>query len=137
MIFFVGLLALAGHAFLWVAMINRLHGSRIEGRWRDAATLLAIVSLVVIPIGFGWWLWPFGPAMTLPWPAATYLGLCWIGAAVALAGWFRRHVFHRPPAALRYDVTQPAGEARQRGEDRHHVLAPCQATILRLRRRAA
>lgn len=124
MIFFVGLLALAGHAFLWVAMINRLHGSRIEGRWRDAATLLAIVSLVVIPIGFGWWLWPFGPAMTLPWPAAIYLGLCWIGAAVALAGWFRRHVFHRPPAALRYERSCPAGgsEPAERGEDRHHVL---------------
>jgi predicted MPP superfamily phosphohydrolase len=126
------LVALVGHTFLWVTTINRLHGSRVEGRWRDAVTVLAFACLVLIPVGYALglarWDWRLtGPeGLAMPWPATAYLGLSCVGAAVAVVGWGRHHVLHQPPDGLRYhrtrviDVAEPARPAV--ADDKHHFL---------------
>lgn len=119
------LLALFGHAFLWVTMVNRLHGTSIEGRWRDAGTLLALVALLAIPFSYAGWFARAGGIRDLSWPAVAYLGLCWIGAAVALAGWLWRHVLSRPPAILRYErscVVDMAERAGLTGDEHHYLV---------------
>ncbi len=115
------LLALLGHAFLWVTLVNRLHGTCIEGRPRDVATLVAFAALVFLPLLFAWLLLHRGGMPGLPWLAKGYLGLCWLGAAVALGGWSWRYLLHRRPAGLRYQRTSVPEPSAQTA-DEHHLL---------------
>lgn len=128
------LFALVGHAFLWVAAINRVHGMGAVGWRKDAATVVGFAGLLLIPVGYGFWLartgWtPIAPGTggLLAWAALAYLGLCCGGAVVATVGWLRRHVLHRPPLVLRYhrsrvfDVPEISPD-RTTPEDQHHFL---------------
>jgi predicted MPP superfamily phosphohydrolase len=128
------LLALLGHAFLWVTMINRLHGTGAKGFLRYGPTLLGFIALVAIPIGYAyalvdqeWTLFALGGMVRLSWPARAYLGLCWIGAAITSAGWFWRHVLRRTPDVLHYHRTHLVDfpsllAGSDAGEDEHHFL---------------
>ena len=81
---FLLLVALLGHAFLWVALVNRIHGTSMP-RWATkllTATCGAGVTLV--PVGFGWSYFrsDFAGFDTGRIPAAVllYLVTCWVAA---------------------------------------------------------
>lgn len=127
------LLALLGHAFLWVTMINRIHGTAVRGRWRNGVTVVGFAGLLGLPVAFVAWLahggtlWGPDGQWLVPWPATAYLGLCWVGATVTTLGWISRHVLHRTPDVLHYHRARvvdfpsmlTSGEAP---EDEHHML---------------
>jgi len=127
-------LALLGHAFLWVAAVNRIHGSGVEGWPKDLATALAFLALVAIPVGLGAALLSIGAELfgpdglrAIPWPVLAYVAVCSVGGVVTIISWLRRHVLHRPPEILRYHRTRvldvPGLSLDQTTpEDEHHFL---------------
>ena len=133
--FLLVLLALIGHASLWVALINRLHGV-VMPRWViGGLTLTGFACLGLIPVGFGLWLARLGFTILGPndWfrlrqPGLGYLVACWIAAAVTVAWWTWRHLLRRPPAVLRWHRSRsldlmPAGSAQKSSKDNsHHFL---------------
>ena len=129
------LLALIGHAALWIAVYNRLHGE-MAPRWlMDGASLVLFGCLVFIPLGFGLLLARAGFTILgpndwlgLPKPGLAYLVVCWMAAAGAAANWTRRHLLHRSPGVLRRQQSRsldliPTRSPGRPAEDRsHHFL---------------
>jgi len=125
--------ALLGHAFLWIAMVNRAHAAAMP-RWAIwMFTALAAVLMVFPPVAFAWWVLHADIAsfsqfhwQLLPKTMLLYLGVCWVSALLTLVWWFRRHVLHRPPAVLRRHRTRAvemAGAAANRCDRlAHHFL---------------
>jgi predicted MPP superfamily phosphohydrolase len=128
------LLALLGHAVLWVAAGNRIHATAMPHWMTGCLSLLCIACLLLVPAGWAWWSIHagVGPFAGLRWsdvplPIVPYLGACWVAAVAAIARWVRRGLWHRPPAVLRWhrtrlvelaqDCTQLAPE-----EHAHHFL---------------
>ena len=57
------LLALLGHAALWVGLVNRLHARRMP-RWLLALlTVACFLALPLVPAGLGWWCYRADPAV--------------------------------------------------------------------------
>lgn len=117
----LGLLALVGHAALWIALVNRVHATALP-RWTiKTATLffyfllagggLAALAWIVAP---GWsaasWLAP--PVERVLWG---YLVLCTALAAVQLPRWFYERTHWRKCDALLRQRTTSADIAAQLG----------------------
>lgn len=129
------LLALFGHAFAWIAMVNRVHGRAMPFWVSGSLSLLALLCFGLLPPACGWWLAAHGPALfdaagrwRMPWPWLPYLVLCWSLAPVGIVWWFRCRILRRTPGALRSNrrrrVKLPSGpSAAGRPDDKHHFLA--------------
>jgi len=129
------LLALVGHASLWVALVNRLHGQMLP-RWLiHCMSLIGLGCFGLIPVGFGLWFAGVGFTILGPndWlgiakPGLAYLVVCWVAALGATAHWTWRHVLRRPPGVLRWQRSRsldliPPGSGRQASQDQsHHFL---------------
>lgn len=135
--FLLLLLALLGHAFFWIGLVNRLHALGIR-RWLiDFSTGVLFLSAASIPLGIGWWCTKSPERLAGPWRLAgggfsetliaAYFVLCWIAA---LATFFRIVLFfflHRTPSLVRLhrrwrakiDMHSAATDA---GEASHHFL---------------
>jgi len=105
--------ALIGHAFLWVALVNRIHGTAIPRPISHPLTLSCFACLVLLPIAFGFWYLPPGFVVRgsfhwphVPWPVLLYLGTCWVAAATITLWWGWRVAVHRPPHVLRFHHTR-------------------------------
>ncbi|MBN1908595.1 MAG: metallophosphoesterase [Pirellulales bacterium] len=104
-------LALFGHAALWVALVNRAHGTGLARGFVHWLTFLSFGLLVAIPLLIaGWLLWhgtnPLGPGgwARLPLIVQFYVWACWGLAVVSVVVWvWRRILDRRPPAVLRSD----------------------------------
>ena len=107
------LAALIGHAFLWIAMVNRVHAAAMP-RWIiNLLTLFGGAALVFVPLGFGWWTLRFGVDLwggftwqLLPRSMLLYLATCWATAVLTAGWWLRRYPLHRNPAVLRRHRTR-------------------------------
>ncbi len=107
------LLALAGHAFLWIGLVNRLHSLGLR-RWvihllTDAFFLLA----GVIPLGIAAWLYVRSPGRLAiaPWLAGggglnrvivVYTIACWAVAVATLLRLVWLRCFVRMPPLVRF-----------------------------------
>ena len=107
------LLALLGHAFLWIALVNRMHAVSMPRRFVRVLTLLCLACLVAVPLSAAWWFAPAGSITPagVQWRQVSafawlYLGTCWVAAAVTILRWIRWHLLHRPPAVLRFHRTR-------------------------------
>jgi len=127
------LLALLGHAFLWVAGINRIHAVGFSRPVVRTLTAVSFGALGLLPLAYAWWL--AGGSDTLaagaaePWvrrAGMTYLAVCLAGAAAATAWWLYRVVLHREPRLLRFHRTRlidlAGGDAVTSEEHAHHFL---------------
>ncbi len=121
------LLALVGHASLWVAVINRLHATAVIGRSRALMTVASFAGLLSIPLACGIYflregLPAFRPRGASPLLLAglAYSALCWLVLAMTAAAWTRRQFLRRPPHGLRYHRTRVVRPGKG---DRHHFLA--------------
>ena len=111
-VFFL-LLALLGHAFLWIGVVNRLHAVGFRRRTIHAITYVFFLCAAVIPIGVGWyWFRRPMPLANTPWKLAAertpagllvsaYLVACWLVAPVTLLRFVWFAVFRRPSPLLR------------------------------------
>ena len=108
MILFFLLLALLGHVFLWIEVVNRLHAESVPYRLGRAISLMWLGCMAAVPAVLAWWVAAsgvdlLGPVRGAQFPAAVlvYLLVCYLAAGVAVVRWVRRVVFHRPPDVLR------------------------------------
>lgn len=139
------LVALLGHAAIWIALVNRVHAVYFP-RWIiNLITLVSFSCLPAIPLALaGWALWtgswtfdPFRldlralPGGTI---GLVYLGACSMAALIVVPGWLRRQVLHRPPHVLRSHRTQTfhigqaplgssPGASLPSADHAHHFLA--------------
>ncbi len=114
-------LAALGHAWIWVALVNRSHAVGWPQRWVHALTVVMFVLAAGIPAAIGWELLRDGVqgaserARFLPWTAMAYLGACLLGGVWVLVQWTARMVLQRrcPHAPSRSYVLRlaPPGSA--------------------------
>jgi len=123
--------ALIGHAFLWVALVNRIHGTAMPHGASRSLTLLCLACLVLLPVGFGLWCFSSGLAAPeglawpdVPWPVLFYLGTCWVAAAMSVVWWVGRVAVNRPPHLLRFHRTRSVqlDEDAARQQPRHFLV---------------
>lgn len=133
------LFALAGHAFLWIGLANRVNAIGLR-RWIiKLITFGFFCCSVLIPLGVAWWYTKNPECLaTLPWDAAAlgansgriiamYFVLCWIIVAVTLlrlvylCHFFRPTLIVRSHECYRAEIN-PAAVAASPGELAHHLL---------------
>jgi uncharacterized protein len=138
--FFLLLLALLGHAFLWIGLVNRLHALGIRRRIVDFLTLAFFLCATAIPIAVGIYLYDSiherptiaswggladGGIATL---IAAYTVVCWAVAAITPLRFVCFLFLHRTPPLVRFhgrrrttiDLNSAAADAK---ENTHHFLA--------------
>jgi len=142
------LLALLGHAFIWVALINRTHSGRLSHGLSRCITVVCFLILAVVPVWFGWWLvsagfgsgefgsgglgriWQHGSLAQwrqLPAGWLAYLIVCWSSAPLTTGWWVWRTMFRRTPGVLRLhrrrSVTLAGNLTRDDSKEHlHHYL---------------
>jgi uncharacterized protein len=136
---FLLLCAIAGHAFVWIGLVNRLHALGIRRPIVSLLTLAMFVAAAAIPVVIGaccyetvrrclgeaWW--SILRDGRLPALVAAYFMVCWIAAGATLVrfSWFL--YLHRIPACVRFherrEVSIAARTAASGGDDNsHHFL---------------
>ena len=121
--------ALIGHAGLWVAVVNRIHGFGWSRPTSHRLTFAAVAAFTLIPLACGWWLWPVlrgdVPVQRLPAPLVAYIGLCELGAVVMAVGWlYRTLAASRVPGVLRHRRQRTVAMPRTAADlAAHHPLA--------------
>jgi predicted MPP superfamily phosphohydrolase len=133
------MLALLGHAFFWVGLVNRLHSTNLRRPIVKRVTLLFFACAAVIPLGIGWCyvahcgyttqgLWDF---IVVRSPGdffvTAYCALCWAVAPITLVRWIYMSWAHRTPAIVRFHgrkmgLIDPKSAAADAGELAHHWL---------------
>ena len=115
------LLAVLGHAYIWVALVNRSHAVGWPQRWVHALTVAMFVLAAGIPGAItGALFWQAGWALdealgrldkhiwSLPGMAQAYLGACVVGGVWAVGQWAVRMVLdlRRPKMPVRSRVSR-------------------------------
>jgi predicted MPP superfamily phosphohydrolase len=111
---FLLLLALLGHAFLWIGLTNRLHALGFTHRTTRLMTLGYLACALLLPMGIAWYCFSHPALRThLPWSlaadrtpaglvATVYLLICWLVVPVTLLRFVGFHVFRRQVPLLRF-----------------------------------
>ncbi|MEN6558471.1 MAG: metallophosphoesterase [Thermoguttaceae bacterium] len=123
------LLALLGHGFFWIGLVNRLHALPLRRRRIKQLTLAMFAAAALIPVGLGWRCWDEGSCGLgrMPWPVIAYLAVCWAVAAVTLVRFVAMRLMQRRPAVVRFHqrrraAIDPALPRVPDAERRHHFL---------------
>ena len=106
------LLALLGHAALWVGLVNRLHARSLPRWFIRLGTVACFLALPLVPAALGWWCLRADPAVldrlrageflrSAPVGVLAYLVLCCAAARSSWSRWLLASRLHRPPAVLR------------------------------------
>ncbi|HEY2881813.1 MAG TPA: metallophosphoesterase [Pirellulales bacterium] len=121
------LLALLGHAALWVGVVNRLHATAINRSLMKRLTDVGFLVLGCAPPAFLAWFWFSGEAWEV-WlnriariPAiGCYAALCLVCGVVAICGWVNRRFLRREPAAVAANHTTVVDVAAKLGHKPLH-----------------
>ncbi len=130
------LLALLGHAFIWVGLINRAHSVPLRHRTAVEITISCFLIMAVVPIWFAWWMVGSGFIWNLndiarwnevPTGWLAYLFVCWLAAIITTVWWAWRAVLRRPPGILRLHSRRSLTSAddffaKDSNEHLHHYL---------------
>src|SRR4029079_15463845 len=86
------MIALASHAILWVALVNRLHGIAFSHKTIDLIGSIFYAAMGIIGISVAWWVYRGGEGVPTSWASAfdavhLYLALCIVVAVVHLPRW--------------------------------------------------
>ena len=111
------LLALMGHASIWIAAINRAHALGWRRRYVQWVTALLFTMLLLPPPGLVWWLIQsggriLGPPGAVQWgrpgvlALVAYLVVCWGSGVLSMLRWLQRRLLHQPPGILRFHRTR-------------------------------
>jgi uncharacterized protein len=130
------LLALLGHAFFWIGLVNRMHAFGISRRIVKLLTIVFFACALLIPIGIGRFC-DIGPegfatlpckpveAETLVLLVTAYVVLCWALAPITLLRLIWMRVFTPTPEIVRFHGRQPAAidvASAAGGRRGHHWL---------------
>jgi uncharacterized protein len=131
------LIALLGHAFLWIGVVNRLHSTAIPRRLEVALSLICLAFIGLIPIVAIWWWFLVGKDILgqINWQTALktgwivfflYVLFCWLAAAATFIRWICFRCLRRPPELLRFHrrrrmTIAPAAAALTAEEHAHHM----------------
>ena len=120
----LAILALLGHALLWIATVNRIHGTGISRKMAKGFSLLTYVSLVALPAvtlwaGYQSW-WQTDNDDLAAWLhvspiLAGYWSICIAAEAVFLPWWLCQKVTYQPLALLRSNHTRIVDVVAQLG----------------------
>jgi uncharacterized protein len=120
------LLALAGHAFLWIGLINRLHAIGMRRAIVKALTLVCFLCAAMIPLGGLAWYGSSSRGVASH-VLGAYAVLCGIAAPMTLLrlAWIR--AAQRRPSVVRFHgkhraEIDPAAAAVTASESLHHPL---------------
>jgi hypothetical protein len=130
------LLALIGHGFLWIGLVNRLHAVGMRRRIVSVLTLVFFLSASLLPLAIGGWFLERAQ-LTLPGLSAgttaerligLYLLVCWVVGPVTLVRAVWLHALLRRPSIVRFHRRRPvaidlAAAALSPEENRHHFAA--------------
>lgn len=105
------LLALAGYAFLWVALSNFVHSVGFTHRAARTVSYLALIALASTAAGFAYWFISTGLAIVegpaagrrVSAPGLLYLCGGWTTTVVAVIVWVRRRLCRRVPDVIVFD----------------------------------
>jgi uncharacterized protein len=127
-------LALLGHGFLWIGLVNRLHAIGARRRTIKRWTLVFFAIAAILPLLLAM-AWKPGANNVV---VASYAVVCWAALAATLVRAVYFGVFRRRPRVLRFEGKEPvkidvARAAAGPEELAHHPLVglPCNE-ILRL-----
>ncbi len=100
---FLLLLALSGHAFLWIGLVNRLHALGLRRRIIGRLTLVFLACAAILPIPVACWFYGGFSDARVGAMVAAYVVLCWIIAPLTLLrlAWLRLF-WHRTPSCVRF-----------------------------------
>ncbi len=138
MSFIILSLALVGHVFLWIAVVDYFHAQPMPYRVGHTLSWLALACMAAVPVGSCWWVvaagidvFAVGCWRQFPPVVLLYLAICLVAAVVTVAIRIRRNVFHRPPDVLRSHRSNVVEIAKNLGtaasavtseEHAHHFL---------------
>lgn len=103
--------ALVGHAALWTAGINRVHGLSIPYHVAHRTTRVMMLLFGIIALALVAWFLLWGMTIldssgrldaAIAEPLRAYLIVCWAAAAVTSAVWLVRKLLVRPPRVQRH-----------------------------------
>ncbi|NLE38833.1 MAG: metallophosphoesterase [Pirellulaceae bacterium] len=130
------LLALLGHARIWVALVNRIHATDISRIRMKAASWLALAAVVLLPVGYVVEFFRLGvnPLALMNWfaidrSAFAYAAVCWGVGATTLLEWLWVRLTDRPTTIVRshrrrlvfLNSSEPGAAVSE--EHSHHFLA--------------
>lgn len=102
------LLALVGHAALWLSFGNRMHATGLPRRvvklftgTAEMVNVAGCLTLAAGAVGYGPAIVGRGGYADLPWGPVFYVIFCWLIAAGPVAWWLVQRLTARTPAALR------------------------------------
>jgi len=132
MTIFLLLLALLGHALLWIGVVNRIHAMAVPYKFGHLCSAFGFACLVAVPLAFAYWfaLAGIGAASgSVSWqqfPLATqlYLEVCWFSLVVGIGSWTWRGMLRRPPKILRSHHIRSIHLGRIESEDDRHATTP-------------
>ncbi len=130
---FLLLVAAAGHAAIWVAVINRMHALGWPHSIIKKLTKLAFFVLLAPPLLAACWLFWVDPRTLMPWHAlaaggtlapaeaifSAYVALCWFAAAAGLVRRVREVVLHDVSAILRFHRSRRLATSHVRRQADH------------------
>ena len=134
---FLLLVAAAGHAAIWVAVINRMHALGWPHSIVKKLTKLAFFLLLAPPPLAAVWLFRVDPRALMPWhalaangtpaPAAifsAYVALCWFVAAAILVRRVKDVVLNDVSAVLRFHRSRRLATSyvRHQADHPHHAI---------------
>ncbi len=125
MYLFLALLALLGHAFLWIGLTNWLHSQGMPRRVISVLTAYFFACTVTIPVLVAWEYLSNGALSPAP---AVYVVVCWGVLAATLVRLTYLRAFHSLPAVVRSRSSRAAAidlaaAAADASELSHHFLA--------------
>jgi len=97
------LLALAGHGFLWIGLVNRFHALGLRRRTIGRLTLACFVCAAMIPAAIIWRCFIGFASARVDAAVAVYVALCWTVAPLTILRlvWLRAFWLRRP-ACVRF-----------------------------------
>ena len=122
---FLLLLALLGHAFLWIGLVNRLHSVGVR-RWIvGIVTLGCFASAALIPFLVGWW---YLQHRAMEGILGIYIVVCLMAVAITLLRLVYLRIFRKMPSVVRFHGRQPVKINLDRAavtpdETVHHFMA--------------
>ena len=131
------LIAILGHVFLWIGVLNRIHSTAIPRRLLDVLSVFFLSITGLVPLGALWWWFVKGnvfPAQ-VNWQTALkpgwfvfflYFVLCCLVTAVTFVRCIYFRWLRRPPELLRFHRQRrmniaPSAAALTAEEHAHHM----------------
>jgi uncharacterized protein len=120
------LVALLGHAFLWIGLVNRIHSVGMRRKVLKTISWSCFLCMVAIPVAIGWW-YVVGRPENWTFVIAAYAAICCVVAPVTLLRLVWLRWLQPTPSVVRFHRRRRIDIALDgdgsNGDSKHHWLA--------------